>query len=193
MTSRRSDRPAHPEAPVPAPTHLQRTPQISLPRGPGGGLGRGRARQRQHALFRCGKTANGAGFTLIELLVVLAIAGMMMAIAVPLLATHLAGPSLNAATREIRAALRDARSTAIAEDRAVIFRGDSGGGYWLDRNHFTLPVMNGTQPLRVAVLGGAQIAFYPSGGSSGGRIMVVGSGGQREIAVDTLTGRADER
>jgi general secretion pathway protein H len=133
------------------------------------------------------------GFTLVELLVVLAIAGMMLALAVPLLAAHVTGASLNSATREIRAALRDARSTAIAEDRPVVFRGDPGGGYWLDRNHFTLPVMTGTQPLRVAVLGGAQIAFYPSGGSSGGRILVVSGGGQREIAVDALTGRADER
>jgi len=133
------------------------------------------------------------GFTLVELLVVLAIAGMALAIVVPLLATHATGASLTAATREIRAAMRDARSTAIAGDRTVIFRGDPGGGYWLDRNHFTLPIMTGTQPLRVVVLGGTQISFYPSGGSSGGRILVVSGGGQREIAVDTLTGRADER
>jgi general secretion pathway protein H len=134
-----------------------------------------------------------AGFTLIELLVVLAIAGVMLAIAVPLLAAHATGASLNAATREIRAALRDARSTAIADDRPVIFRGDPGGGYWLDRNHFTLPIMTGGPPLQVAVLGGAQISFYPSGGSSGGHILVASGSGQREIAVDTLTGRADER
>lgn len=140
-----------------------------------------------------GENSDRAGFTLIELLVVLAIIGMTLAIAVPLLAAHGTGASLTAATREIRAALRDARSTAVAEDRPVVFRGDPGGGYWLDRYHFTLPVMAGSQKLRVAVLGGAQIAFYPSGGSSGGRILVVSDSGQREIAVDTLTGRADER
>ena len=133
------------------------------------------------------------GFTLIELLVVLAIIGMALAIAAPLFARHLTGPSLNAASAEIRAALRNARSTAIAEDRPVVFRGDPGGGYWLDRRHFTLPLMSGTQPLRVAVLGGAQISFYPSGGSSGGRILVVANDGQRQIAVDTLTGHADEK
>ena len=133
-----------------------------------------------------------AGFTLVELLVVLAIVGMALAVAVPLLARHVTGASLNAASSEIRAALRGARSTAIAEDRPVIFRGDPGGGYWLDRQHFTLPLMNGTQPLRVAVQGGVQISFYPSGGSSGGRIRVLSGSAQREIAVDMLTGRADE-
>jgi len=133
------------------------------------------------------------GFTLVELLVVLAIVGMTMAIALPLLARHLTGTSLNAATTEIRAALRNARSTAIAEDRPVVFRGDPGGGYWLDRNHFTLPLMSNTQPLRVAVAGGAAISFYPSGGSSGGRVLVVSGGAERRIAVDMLTGRADEK
>jgi general secretion pathway protein H len=133
------------------------------------------------------------GFTLIELMVVLAIVGMAVAIAAPLLVRHVTGASLNAAAAEIRAALRGARSTAIAEDRAVVFRGDPGGGYWLDRNHFTLPVLRSAQPPRVAIAGGAAISFYPSGGSSGGRILVVSGDAERQIAVDVLTGRADEK
>jgi general secretion pathway protein H len=133
------------------------------------------------------------GFTLIELVVVLAIIGLSLAIAMPLLTRHAgSGAVLSAATSEIRAALGQAHSTAVVEDRIVTFRGDPGGGYWLDRNHFTLPMMNGTQPLRVATIGGPQISFFPSGGASGGRIMVSGSGGQREIAVDMLTGRTDD-
>lgn len=131
------------------------------------------------------------GFTLIELVVVLAIIGMALAVAMPLLAAHVTGPTLNAASGEIRAALRGARSTAIAEDRRVVFRGDPAGGYWLDRRHFTLPLMRGTQPLHVATIGGAFISFFPSGGSSGGRILVSSGGAEREITVDALTGRAD--
>ncbi len=122
----------------------------------------------------------------------LAIIGLALAIAVPLLVGHVGGAALNAAASEIRTAINGARSTAIAEDRTVVFRGDPGGGYWLDRNHFTLPLMNGAQPLRVATTGGAQISFFPSGGSSGGRIVVSSGGGERQIAVDALTGRADE-
>jgi general secretion pathway protein H len=133
------------------------------------------------------------GFTLIELVVVLAIIGLSVAVAVPLLAGHTTGPTLNAASGEIRAALRGARSTAIAENRQVVFRGDSGGGYWLDRDHFTLSQMSGAQRLRVATAGAGQIAFYPSGGSSGGRVLVSSGVGHREIAIDVLTGRADER
>jgi general secretion pathway protein H len=132
------------------------------------------------------------GFTLVELLVVLAIIGLSLAIAMPLLANHVTGATLNAATTEIDAALRQARSTAIVSDRSVVFQGDPGGGYWLDRHHFTLPLMNGAQPLRVATIGGERISFFPSGGSSGGRILVSSGGGQREITVDALTGRADE-
>lgn len=121
----------------------------------------------------------------------LAIIGLSLAIAVPLLARHAGGAALNSAASEIRTALGQARSTAIVEDRTVIFQGDPGGGYWLDRNHFTLPLMNGAQPLRVATIGAARISFFPSGGSSGGRIVVSSGGGLREIAVDTLTGRVD--
>lgn len=122
----------------------------------------------------------------------MAIIGLSLAIAVPLLTRHAgSGAALNAAVSEIRTALGQAHSTAVVEDRTVTFRGDPGGGYWLDRNHFTLPVMSGTQPLRVATIGGQQISFFPSGGSSGGRIMVSSASGQREIAIDMLTGHAD--
>jgi general secretion pathway protein H len=132
------------------------------------------------------------GFTLIELLVVLAIIGLSLTIAVPLLARHAGGASLSAAAAEIHTALRDARSTAVAEDRTVAFRGDPAGGYWVDRNHFALPLMNGAQPLRVAIAGAARISFFPSGGSSGGRVVVGSGGAERELTVDTLTGRADD-
>jgi general secretion pathway protein H len=163
------------------------TSRFSLPRGK-------TAPARCRASEIGGKRHRRAnGFTLIELLVVLAIVGMAIAVAAPILFGHSTGATLGAAAGEIRAALRGARSTAIEESRRVVFQGDPGGGYWLDRNHFTLPLMSGAQPVRVATLGGAQISFYPSGGSSGGRIVVTSGAGQREIAVDMLTGRADAR
>ncbi len=192
MTSRLSAGRTGTAPPAPAPSRQRLAPQLSLSRGHGAGFEWRPAPEpslhTDRRLKISGRTASG--FTLIELLVVLAIIGLSLAVAVPLLAGRVAGASLDAAASEIRTALRGARSTAIAEDRPVVFRADPGGGYWLDRQHFTLPAMTGGEPPRVAIEGGAQISFYPSGGSSGGRIVVVGGDAQRRLAVDTLTGRA---
>ena len=84
-----------------------------------------------------------------------------------------------------------ARSAAISEGRPVAFRADPAGGYWLDRQHYPLVTAAGpTAKLRLAVADGAPIAFFPSGGSSGGRIRIEAAGGWRDIDVDAVTGRA---
>ena len=121
----------------------------------------------------------------------LAIVGLGLTMAVPLLTRHRGGVSLDAATREIRTALREAHSTSIAEDRVVVFQGAAGGGYWLDQRHFTLPASSADNSVEIATAGGQRISFYPSGGSSGGRVVVTNGGEYRAIAVDALTGRAD--
>jgi len=132
-----------------------------------------------------------SGFTLIELAVVLAILGLLLAMSVPFVAGRTPSGALPAATAEIRAALRAARSAAIAEGHPIAFRADPVGGYWLDRQHYPLAAAAGPiARLRVAVAGGAGIAFFPSGGSSGGRIRIEGAGGWRDIDVDAVTGRA---
>ena len=137
------------------------------------------------------RDGKATGYTVIELAVVLAILGLTLTMAVPLFARHLSGAALDTASGQIRAALRVARSTAIAEDRAVVFQGDSGGGYWLDRKHFALPAVSGSAPAQIAIGDGGRITFYPSGGSSGGRVLVTNRAGDRVIAVDALSGRAD--
>ena len=136
----------------------------------------------------CGRPG---GFTLIELLVVLAILGLVFAMTVPFLTGRTAADTLPAATEEIRAALHAARSAAISEARTVAFRADPAGGYWLDRQHYPLAAAGGAgSRLRVAVMGGAGIAFFASGGSSGGRIRIEAVGSWRDIDVDAVTGRA---
>jgi general secretion pathway protein H len=137
------------------------------------------------------RDGGSAGYTLVELVVVLAIIGLALTITIPLLTRHRAGVALDAASRDIRTALRGAHSTAIAEDRIVVFQGAAEGGYWLDRRYFALPAPSAASPLQIATAGGGRITFYPSGGSSGGRIVVSNGGEYREIAVDALTGRAD--
>src|ERR687892_211425 len=63
------------------------------------------------------------GMTLVEILVVTAVVGILFAIALPAVNTHVARQELRGATREIVEVLRDARSAAVdeAEPRYVAF------------------------------------------------------------------------
>jgi len=126
-----------------------------------------------------------AGFTLIELLIVLAIMALVAAIALPPLAGRAPAAALGAAAEEMRAALATARSAAIAEDRDVTIAGGVGS-YRIDGARHVLPAAAG---VRIEIRGGG-IAFYPSGGSSGGRIVLRGGGRATELDVEALTGRA---
>ena len=128
------------------------------------------------------------GFTLIEIVVVLAILALAVGLVMPLFGQRGSGAQLMAAAGRVRAAMAEARATAIAEDRAVVFRGDRSGGYWVDGRHRGFDVDSGD--LRILTSGNVLIAFFPSGGSSGGHVIVQGPFSRREIAVDAVTGRA---
>jgi general secretion pathway protein H len=129
------------------------------------------------------------GFTLIEMIVVLAILAVAVGLVMPLFGQRGSGVELAAAAARLRAAMTEARATAIAEGRPVVLRGDRAGGYWLDGRHREFETDAGGR-LRILTGGNAQIAFFPSGGSSGGRVVVQGPYSRREIAVDAVTGRA---
>ena len=129
-----------------------------------------------------------AGFTLIEIIVVLAILGLAVGVAVPLLARHQGGAALAAAAAELRAALAAARQEAIGDARTVAFTGDAVEGYRIDGHH--RPLAAAPSGLRVVTEGGTRISFFPSGGSSGGRVVLHTDAARREIEVDAITGRA---
>lgn len=129
--------------------------------------------------------ASMGGFTLVELLVVLVILAMMLGMALPYLGKSLAGTAERAAIAELRVALRAAGDEAVTHGRTVTFRTEPDGGYWIGRRHARPP-----GEIRVAVAGNGHIAFYPWGGSSGGRLLVEGPNGRRQIVVDVITGRA---
>jgi general secretion pathway protein H len=126
------------------------------------------------------------GFTLVELMIVLAVLGLAAALALPYFAKGTQQAALGGATQEVRAALNLARSAAIGEDRAVSF---SGGidGYRIDGARHAFAAAAG---LVVEIKGGSRIAFYPSGGSSGGHIILRDATARREIEIEALTGRA---
>jgi general secretion pathway protein H len=136
------------------------------------------------------------GFTLLELLVVLAILALVAVIALPRIGAALPGAELEAGARRIAAGLNEARSLAVARNRAVRFTldgaekrftvgGGGPGGALPDKIAITL--ITGAGDVSGAARGA--IRFFPDGSSSGGRIELSGSGGRRSIEVDWLTGR----
>jgi general secretion pathway protein H len=128
-----------------------------------------------------------SGFTLIELMIVLAIVSLVTALTLPLFGARGSGAALAGATAELRAALTAARSTAIAESRDVAFSGDARG-YRIDgRPH---AMAGGNAGLRVEIRGGSRISFFPSGGSSGGRVVLYAANARREFEIEAVTGRA---
>ena len=137
---------------------------------------------------RMGRGAS-AGFTLIELIVVLAVVGLALAVLLPNLSAGSEAIELRAATTEIRAVLRAARSSAIAANRDLVFAiDDSGRGYLLDG--VAHPFRSGGFTVRnLKVEPPARIAFFATGGSSGGRFAIRGRRGEQDLIVDSLTGQ----
>jgi general secretion pathway protein H len=124
------------------------------------------------------------GFTLVEVLIVLAILALGAALALPVLATRAPGATLAAAAQEVRAALASARSAAIAGDREVTVGGGIGG-YAIDGTRHDLA---GAAAIRVEVSGG-RLVFFPSGASSGGRVVLKAGRSARELDIEALSGR----
>jgi general secretion pathway protein H len=126
------------------------------------------------------------GFTLLEILIVLAILSLAVALAVPYLERQTSRAALAAAAQQVRAALTTARSDAITQDREVTIAGDIGG-YRLDGVRHAFPASPG---IRVEVRGGTRISFFPSGGTSGGELILRDANETVAIDIEALTGRA---
>jgi len=135
------------------------------------------------------RTARAAGFTLVELLVVLAIVALALGVLLPNLGAGSDSVELRAAAVEIRAILRAARSDAIAENRDHLFAIDASGlGYELDGAPHRFRT-GGFAARSLRVEPAARIAFFATGGSSGGRFAIRSRRSEQVIEVDSLTGQ----
>jgi general secretion pathway protein H len=137
-----------------------------------------------------------AGVTLLELLIVLSIMAIVAAIALPMFGPGVSTGELKSAAREMAAALRLARSEAVAtrqETRVM-----------LDLEHRTFQIERESRahalPKLVEMkLFTAQsdlvndkvgsIRFFPDGGSNGGRVTLAAGERKYDVDIDWLTGR----
>lgn len=140
------------------------------------------------------------GLTLLELVLVLLVLGLAYALSGPLLTDGNIGLDSRAATRQMAAGLRKARSIAVTEGRETILTLDvenrtfsvSGDkrGYQLPRR-VDLSMFTAQQELVDDRMAG--IRFLPDGSSTGGRITIVAGDLQHVLDVDWLTGRVTIR
>jgi general secretion pathway protein H len=145
------------------------------------------------------------GFTLVELLVVLAIAALMLAIVPSSFERLREGSQYRDTVRSLITDLKQARQTALAQGKSVIFH-----VHLADRN-FGIAGQSTTalpssleikttvaQSMDSATASGslqktAQIDFLADGGSTGGTIELVrASGSGVKIQVDWLTGKVTQ-
>jgi general secretion pathway protein H len=136
------------------------------------------------------------GFTLVELMVVLAIAGLMLALAPPLISSVMPGVELKAAARRTAGALRLAREVAIADGRDTAWVIDiDSNRYRIEGDHRSGSLPAGLDVELVAAEGEMQsdtvgaIRFFPDGSSTGGRVILKRGDGGYQVGVNWLTGR----
>jgi len=134
------------------------------------------------------------GFTLIELLVVLAVLAAVAAALSPMMRIGRAGAELRAASGEMLAAMRSARSNAIAHNRTTaVVLDPSKSSYSAPGRNYVLP-----RGLTLAwrnlapVADGDRLAiyFFPDGSASGGEIDLVAGKLAGAVVVDWFTGLA---
>ena len=135
------------------------------------------------------------GVSLLELLVVVVLIAGITAVAAGVMGSGIAGQQLRGAARELAGQLRYARARAIVSGQAQVFRLDAGSREWdgPNRRHGQLPaaiqVRATTAKIEQGHPGEAVIRFFPSGASTGGRIVLSREQAAWQLDVDWLTGQ----
>jgi len=136
------------------------------------------------------------GFTLIEMVVVLVIAGMVAGVAAPMVANALPGVQLKAKARELAAVLRYARDRALTHREETVVTVDTEGRtFGLSGREerrslpesFDIKLLVAESESPSDTIGG--VRFFPTGGSTGGRVTLAQGDRGYKVDVDWLTGR----
>jgi general secretion pathway protein H len=144
------------------------------------------------------QTRRSGGFTLIEILVVLAVLGLALALIVSYGPPASGGLAMRHAAGELAGGLREARSLAIAGNRAVPVTLDLATRRWQIDGQADKPFPDGIE-IRLLTIAGERsgsnqgtIRFWPDGSASGGRIELFGANRRMQIGVDWLSGRVSQ-
>lgn len=139
--------------------------------------------------------ARDAGFTLLEMVAVLAILALAAAVAWPAAERSRSSNAMRRATIDLAAALKNARSEALASNKETgltldlaNYRFSAGGmmaAHALPRN---VRLSYAVPAIAQAAGGAAMIRFRPDGSSSGGTIRLSVPRQSAKITVDWMTG-----
>lgn len=133
------------------------------------------------------------GFTLIELIVVMAIIATAVALVVPQLSSG-EGVKLEAQVRDLMAVLNHARRASIIEGKSKTILLQHGS----DASRPKLTQLPDRWESRGAklkwakdneFLGTLKVIFYPTGGCSGGTLLMTQYGIQARIEINSMTGK----
>jgi general secretion pathway protein H len=136
------------------------------------------------------------GVTLLELLIVLSIMAIVAAMVVPMLGSGVSSSELKSAARQVAAALRFARSNALAtrQETRVLLNIEERS-FQIDRDprahplprQLDIKLFTAQRDIVNEKIGA--IRFFPDGGSNGGRVTLAAGERKYDVDVDWLTGR----
>ncbi len=141
-----------------------------------------------------GESRPGNGFTLMELMVVLAIMGVALILAMPMLDRLLPGLELRTDTRNLVSALREARARSIGRNAVVTVVVDQEQGLLNVDGTLAVRPSPGLRILNIVGTGQSSVSavdgirFFPDGTSTGGHLMLALGDRRKHVRVDWLTG-----
>jgi general secretion pathway protein H len=140
------------------------------------------------------------GFTLLEMLIVLCVMALAAAFAMPFASRPVPDAALIATAHKLANDMRLARASAIRDNAERVLTIDLGRRlFWVDGVTSPSPIAGGVtvefatlQKEQISAKRG-QLRFFPDGSSTGGNVVLRGSGRTVAIRLDWMTGHASLR